>query len=107
MTSVEILTVIKLANDTFDDIAKKPTDNDMSPINKILLPILLKIPYNQVEATHNLSGLIAPSAKYRTKSGTAFKRSKRPELYCPTNTATMSDSDWRKSEGTNSARRED
>ena len=107
MTPDEILTVIKVANDTFDDIAKKPTDNYMSPIEKMLLTILLKIPYNQVEATHNLSGLIAPSAKYITKYGTAFKRPERPKLYCPTITATMSDSDWRKSEGNNSARRED
>ena len=63
MTPNEILTVLKEASDTFGDISVKPTNNDMSHMDKTFLPILLKIPYDQVEAAHNLSGLIAPSAK--------------------------------------------
>ena len=72
MTPDDILTVKKEATDTFGNIAAKPTDNDMSHINQTLLPVLLKIPYNQVEATRNLSGLILPSAKYIANCGTAF-----------------------------------
>ena len=53
----------------------------MSLMEKKLLPILLKTPYNQVQATHNFSGLITPSAKYTTKYGTAFKRLTRPKPY--------------------------
>ena len=64
-------------------------------MEKTLLTILLKIPYDQVEATHDLSGLIAPSNKYTTKYGTAFKRPKRPKPYCLTIIATMSDADQR------------
>ena len=63
MTPDKIITVLKVVNDNFGDIAVKPTNDDMSPIDKTLLLILLNIPYNQVEATHNLSGLITPSTK--------------------------------------------
>ena len=85
--------MLKEATDTFGDIAVKPTDADMSLMEKTLLPILLKIPYDRVEATHNLSGHIMPSSKYTTKYGTAFKRPTLPEPYCPTITVTMSDAD--------------
>ena len=103
MTTDEILTVLKEATDNFDDIAVKPTDDGMYHMNRTLLPILLKIPYDQVEATHNLSGFIALSAKYTTKYGMAFKRPTLPEPYCSTITDTMSDADQRKSEANHSA----
>ena len=63
MTPDKILMVIKYATNTFVNIAAKPTNNDMSRMNQTLLPILLKIPYNQVDTTHSSSGLISPSAK--------------------------------------------
>ena len=88
-----ILKVIKEATDTFGDIAVKPTNNFMSCMNITLLPILLKIPYNQVDANHNLSGIISPYTKYTSKYVTAFKRPMRPKPYSPTITATMSDAD--------------
>ena len=103
MTTDDILTLIKEANDTFGDIAVKPTDNDMSYMKKTLLPILLNIPYNQVDATHNVSGIITPSAKYTTNYGISFKRLTCTGPYCPTITATMSDADRRKAKTTHSA----
>ena len=60
-----------------------------------------------MEDTHNLSGLIAPSAKYKTKYGTYFKRPTRTKPYCPNITDTMSDADQSKSEDTHSSRKED
>ena len=48
MTPDDILTVIKEATDTFRNIVAKPTDDDMSRMNRTLLLILLKILYNQV-----------------------------------------------------------
>ena len=107
MTPDETITVLKEATDTFGDISVKPTDNDMSRMNKTLLPILLEIPDDQVDATHNLSGLITPSVKYTKKYGTAFKCSKRPKPYCTTITATMPDADQRKSKATHSSQKED
>ena len=103
MTSDEILTVIKEATGTFGNISVKPTNYGMSIMVKTILPILLKIPYDQVEAAHNLSGLIAPSAKYTTKYGTSFKLPTRPHHYCQTITATMSGTDQRKAEATHSS----
>ena len=91
MTLEEILIVLKEATDTFGDIDVKPTENEMSCMNRNLLPILLKIPYNQVDATHNFSGLVKPSTKYTTKYGTAFKRPTGPVPYYSTITVTMSD----------------
>ena len=93
MTSDEILTVIKEATGTFGNISVKPTNYGMSIMVKTILPILLKIPYDQVEATHNLSGLITPSTKYTTKYGTTFSLPKHLKPYCSTITATMSDAD--------------
>ena len=78
MTPDEILNVLKEATKNFGDITAKPTGSDMSLMDKALLKILLKIPYDQVEATHNLSGIITPSSKYTTKYGMTFKRPKRP-----------------------------
>ena len=106
MTTDEILTVLKEATDNFDDIAVKPTDDGMYHMNRTLLPILLKIPYDQVEATHNLSGIIPPYAKYTTNYGMAFKLPTRPGLYFHTITAPMSDTYRCKYEATNSARKE-
>ena len=63
MTPDKILMVVNEATDTFGDIAVKPTKDDMSRMIRMLFPIILKIPYDEVDATHNLSGLISPSAK--------------------------------------------
>ena len=76
-------------------------------MEKTFLPILLNILYNKVEATHNLSGIIATSAKYTTKYGTSFKRPTRPKPYCSTITATMSNTDRQKAEATRSSHKED
>ena len=62
MTPDKILTVMNEATDTFGKNAEKPTNNEMLRINQTLLLIILKIPYDHVETTHNLSGLISPSA---------------------------------------------
>ena len=107
MTPNEILTFIKEAIDTFGDIAAKLSDNYMSHINRNIFPILRKIPYYQVDTTHNLSGLISPSAKYTVNYGTAFQSPTRPKPYSPAITSTMSDAERRKDEATYSARKED
>ena len=99
--------MFKDATCTFGDIAVKPTGDDMYCMNKTLPPILLKTPHNQVDATHNLSGLITPSAKYATKYGTDFKHPTRPKPYCPPITAAMSNANQCKAGATHSACKED
>ena len=66
MNPDEILTLLKEATNTVGDISVKSTNYGMSLMDKTLLRILLNIPYNQMEATHTLSGLVAPSGNYRT-----------------------------------------
>ena len=95
--------MLKKSTDTFGEIAVKPTEDDISRMVRTILPILLKIPYDEVDATHNLSGLISPSAKYTSKYGTAFNPPMRPKPYSPTINATMSDVERRKSEVTHSS----
>ena len=62
-------------------------------MNITLLPILLKIHYNLVDATHNLRGLVLTFVEYTSKYGTVFKRPTHSKLYTPTITATMSNTD--------------
>ena len=107
MTPDKILTMIKEATGTFGNIAAKPTNDEILHAKRTLLPIFLKIPYNQVKATHNLSGLILPSTKYIAKYGMAFQHPTHPKPYILTITATMSDVKRCKAEATHSARKED
>ena len=79
----------------------------MLRMNRTLLQILLKIPYDQVEATKNLSGLISTSSKYTVKYGTAFQCPTRPKPYSPTIAVTMSDPERCKAEATYLAHKED
>ena len=102
-----MLRVIKEATDTFGNIAAKPTDNDMSRMKRTLLSILLKITYDQVEATNNLSGIILRYAKYIEKYGTAFQCPTCPKPYSPTITTTISYVKLLKDEAVHSACKED
>ena len=105
MTPDKILTVLKEATNTFGNIAAKPTDDDMLHMNRTLLLILLKIPYNQFNNIHNFSGLVLPSDKYITKYGMVFQCATRPKPYTTTLSSTMSDAEQQKSEDTHSARK--
>ena len=42
-----------------------PTDNDTIDIQKQLLPVLMKTKYDELTLTHNLSGVILPTKRYR------------------------------------------
>ena len=107
MTPNKIFMVIKEATNTFVNFPTKPTNDDMLRMNRLLLLILLKIPYDQVKATHNVSGLFSPSSKYIKNYVTAFQRPTRPKPYSLTINATMSNNKRQKSEATHSARKED
>ena len=110
MTPEKTLMVIKEATVVFRNISTKITDDDMLRMNQTLLLILLilfKIPYDQVETTHNFSSLILPSAKYIAKYGTAFQCPTRPKPYSPTIAATMSDAERCKAEATYLSHKED
>ena len=61
-------------------IVGNPTDNDLTAIHEILMPVLLGVPYNTA-GPHNLVSLIMPKAAYRLAYSVAFKYPARPELY--------------------------
>ena len=49
----------------FTVIVHRPTDNNIIDIRKILLPFLMKTKYDELALTHNLSGVILPTNKYK------------------------------------------
>ena len=57
-----------------------PTDDNLTALREILTPILLGIPYD-VNGTHNLVGLIQPTATYTVTWLAAFPRPVRPPPY--------------------------
>ncbi len=68
--------------DTFPPIKGKPTDDDLQLIHRILLPILMEIPYNQLGGTHFLVGILTEATRYAADHGGAtFVRPLRLPLY--------------------------
>ena len=58
---------------TFQTIAGQPMDDDLTTLRDVLYPLLLGIPYDK-DGSHNLIGLIEPTASYTTMWGGAFPR---------------------------------
>jgi hypothetical protein len=82
MTPDAITLLFKEARDTFPPIKGKPTDNNLRSIHKKLLPILMEIPYSQLEATHSLVGILTDATRYAANHGGAiFIRPLRLPLY--------------------------
>jgi hypothetical protein len=80
MTPEEITAAFATAAFTFPTIAGQPTDNNLTALRDVLYPLLLDIPYNE-DGTHNLIGLIEPTASYTTTWGAAFPILARPPAY--------------------------
>ena len=83
MTPDNILTVLQEATGTFGEIAVKPTDNEMARMNRTFLLILLKTPYDQMDITHNLSGLTTPSVNYTKKMARSSISQRAPDPTVP------------------------
>jgi hypothetical protein len=69
MTPNAIILLFKEARDTIPPIEGKPTDNNLQSICKNLLPILMEIPYDQLEGTHSLVGILTDATRYATNHG--------------------------------------
>ena len=79
---VEAITLLlKEASDAFPPIDGKPTNDDLLAIQKVLLLILMLIPYNQMTAIHSLTGLITSPVRYSANHGTTFPRPQHLPLY--------------------------
>ncbi len=82
MTPEAITHLFKEAYDTFPPLEGKPTDNDLFAIRETLLPLLMIIPYNQLNGIHSLTAILAEAAKYEAEHGnTKFVRPTCLPLY--------------------------
>ena len=80
MTPEEITSLFATAATTFQHIAGQPSDDDLTVLRDVLYPLLLDIPYDE-DGTHNLIGLIEPTASYVATWGTPFPPPVRPPAY--------------------------
>jgi hypothetical protein len=82
MTPDAITRLFKEAYDTFPPLEGKPTDDDLLAIREMLLPLLMVIPYDQLNGLHSLTAILTEAAKYNTDHGNAkFVRPVRLFLY--------------------------
>ena len=80
MTPEEITMLFATASDSFQPVVGQPTDDDLTAIRELLYPLLLDIPYDEA-GTHNLIGLLKPTASYTATWGMAFPIPQRPPTY--------------------------
>lgn len=72
MSPEEIVIKFAEALKDFECIVGQPTDKDLTCLRECLFCLLLAIPYNEEQGTHNLIGLIADEADYARKYGARF-----------------------------------
>ena len=85
MTPEEITALFTAASTNFTPIAGNPSDDDLTDMREILMPLLLSIPYDETgpDPRHNLIGLIKSTATYTKDWGEAFPIPDRPASYDP------------------------
>ena len=64
MTPDAIARLFKEAYDSFPPLEGKPTDDDQLAIREALLPLLMVIPYDQLNGIHSLTAILAEAVKY-------------------------------------------
>ena len=81
MSPEEIVAKFVKAANLFEPIQGQPSDSDITLIQEILVPILLQIPFDELEAKDNLIGIILSEAKYTRKYGKPFRAPARVGAY--------------------------
>ena len=61
---VNLTLPLQKATEGFTAIMNRPTDNYVIKIRQLLLSVLMKTKYDELNLTHNLSGVILPSERY-------------------------------------------
>ena len=65
-TKTDDLTLaLQKAMEGFTAIVDRPTDNNIINIRQWILPVLMKTKYDEITLTHNLSGVILPTERYK------------------------------------------
>jgi hypothetical protein len=81
MTPNAITCIFKEAHDSFPSLKRKLSDNDLLAIQETLLPLLMVIPYDQLNGVHSLTAILTKAVKYKTDHGAKFVRLARLSLY--------------------------
>ena len=55
----DLTLALQKAAEVFTEIGDRPTDNNITDVRQLLLPVLTKTKYNELTLTHNLSGLFS------------------------------------------------
>ena len=74
MTPKEIVAKFSDALKQFEPIHGQASDTDITRIREVSATLLLHIPYNKTEGTHNLIVLIRPVEAYTTRFGGDFSK---------------------------------
>jgi hypothetical protein len=69
MTPNAIICLFKEAHDAFPHLKGKPSDNDLLAIWETLLPLLMVIPYDQLNRVHSLTAFLSEAVKYKADHG--------------------------------------
>ena len=56
---------LQKATEGFTTIVDQPTDNDIIDIRQLFFPVLTRKKYDKLTLTHNLSGVIIPTDRYK------------------------------------------
>ncbi len=87
MTPDAITRLFKEAYDTFPPLEGKPTDDDLLTIRECILPLLMVIPYDQLNGIHSLMAILTDAVKYEAEHSNAkFVRPSRLS-FCDKNIA--------------------
>jgi hypothetical protein len=72
MTLDAITRLFKKAHDAFPHLEGKPSDNDLLAIRATLLPLLMVVPYDQLNKVHSLTAILTEAVKYKANHGAKF-----------------------------------
>jgi hypothetical protein len=68
-----ITCLFKEAHDAFPPLKGKLSNDDLLAIWEILLPLIMVIPYNQLNGVHSLMAILTKAVKYKAGHGAKFE----------------------------------
>jgi len=72
MTPDAITCLFKEAHDAFLPLEGNPSNDDLVAIQETILPLLMVIPYDQLNRVHSLLVILAKAVKYKANHGSKF-----------------------------------
>ena len=106
--SADLTLAIQKSTGGFTAIVDFPTDNDIINIRQLLLPVLITTKYDELKLTHNLSGVILPTERYKeVYSNGAYEIPSVIALYDGAIYINATRTEFHRAEGKNEAKRND